>query len=130
MQILEDERGNFVDVDICLVVVAAGHISRLAVPLSWPCWLSRPMSRLLWFAVTLADLLTLAVIEPELVFVEACIGTLTVFRPLERMIDSLETMEPRFLRTASRMRSLWRSWSMMLCAEVTSRSAGLTLAMP
>src|SRR5262245_9884675 len=29
------------------------------------------------------------------------------------MIDSFETIEPRFFLIASLMRSLWRSWSMM-----------------
>src|SRR5215475_9596487 len=43
----------------------------------------------------------------------ARIGTLTVLRPFERMIDSFETIEPRFFLIASLMRSLWRSWSMM-----------------
>src|SRR5262249_42115202 len=39
-------------------------------------------------------------------------GTLTVLRPLDRMMDSFETIEPRFFLIASLMRSLWRSWSM------------------
>ena len=34
-------------------------------------------------------------------------------RPRDRMMDSLETIEPRFFLMASLMRSLWRSWSMM-----------------
>ena len=40
-------------------------------------------------------------------------GTLTVRLPSERMMASFETMEPRFLRTASFTRSLCRSWSMI-----------------